>query len=156
MATDQASARKQLDLVLGFFGRADAKLSVVLTLSVAMLGFFATKVTPISGLSQLASVMAVVYLVIFAAVAWNLYQGYFANLDGGHNSLVYFSEIAKRTESAFIDQYLAASDGDLAKDVLGQVWRNSQILAARFGYVSAAQKLWALSLFPWLVFLGLT
>lgn len=156
MAVDHASAREQLDLVLGFFERAESKLSVVLTLSVAMLGVFATKVMPVSALSIPACVAGVVYLAVFAVISLKLYDAHSANLKGGHNSLVYFSEIAKRPEAAFIQEYLAASDDDLTRDVLGQVWRNAQILAERFGYISAAQRALAISILPWAAFLMLT
>jgi hypothetical protein len=42
-------------------------------------------------------------------------------LIGGHDSLIYFREIAKRTETAFIEQFQQQSDEAYVKDMLAQV-----------------------------------
>jgi hypothetical protein len=41
---------------------------------------------------------------------WNLYNGAFPNLKSGNSSLIYFTEIAKRTEAKFIDEFTAQSE----------------------------------------------
>jgi hypothetical protein len=51
-------------------------------------------------------------------------------------------EIAKRTESAYVKETRAVNEEQFADDVLGQVWRNSEILAAKFDGVKHA-TLWS-------------
>ena len=60
----------------------------------------------------------------------------FPHPDGGQSSLVYFREIAKLREADYLDRYLVLSEDDLRKDVAGQIWRNSQIVAAKFKHLN--------------------
>ena len=80
-----------------------------------------------------------------------LYRGGFPNLAGGEGSLVYFREIAKRTEHKFIEEFSAQSEKHHANDLLGQVWRNSQILSIKFDCLKLAFAFMALAIVPWLV-----
>jgi hypothetical protein len=80
---------------------------------------------------QLNSTSALVALLALALIALSLvflYQASFPRLVGGRSSLLYFREIAKRKEAAFIDEFSEQSEEAFLKDVLAQVWRNSQIL----------------------------
>lgn len=61
-----------------------------------------------------------------------LYRGGFPNVRGGKDSLVYFAEIAKRTGAKFIDEYISSAPDALRRDVLGQLWRNSEILCEKY------------------------
>jgi len=61
---------------------------------------------------------------------------------------VYFREIAKRTEAKFIDEFLAQDETVYVKDVLGQVWRNSQILDEKFNHLKRAFVFMALAALP--------
>jgi hypothetical protein len=58
---------------------------------------------------------------------WFLYRVAFPSLDGGHQSLIYFREIARTTETNFIDAFTAQDEGLRVKDPLGQVWRFQRI-----------------------------
>jgi hypothetical protein len=62
----------------------------------------------------------------------------FPNLADDSASLFYFREIASRTETKFIDEFSSRTDKQLTRDALGQVWRNSQVLAAKFKAVRLA------------------
>ena len=66
-------------------------------------------------------------------------------------SLVYFREIASRTESKFIDEFMKQTETDHVKDLLGQVWRNSEILKDKFDYLKTAFVFVALAIPPWVV-----
>ena len=73
----------------------------------------------------------------------------FPTLRGGHKSLIYFREIARRTESNFIDEFVEQEEGARIKDLLGQVWRNSCILTSKFDSLKWAFILVALAIIPW-------
>ena len=75
-------------------------------------------------------------------------MGAFPSLKGGHDSLIYFREISK-TESKFIEEFVAQSDDAHLKDLLSQVWRNSEILKAKFNHISSAFNWMALAILPW-------
>jgi hypothetical protein len=76
-------------------------------------------------------------------------------LKGGANSLIYFREIAKRTETRFIDDFIAQAEDAHTRDLLGQVWRNSEILKMKYDALKIAFVLSALALIPWVIFLAL-
>ena len=52
---------------------------------------------------------------MIAASLWFLYRVAFPALDGRHESLIYFREIAKPTESNFIDAFTTQDEGARVK-----------------------------------------
>ena len=75
-------AARQLDRVLGFFPRADAKGSVLLALDTGMLAVLAANL-PSFGLLDCWLLITVIPLVSIALSIWHLYQGAFPSLEGG-------------------------------------------------------------------------
>ena len=142
-------ARDQLTLVLSFFSRVDAKASALLAINTGMLAVLASKAPPIATMSVFSYVLAGTAAALIAASLWFLYRVAFPALDGGHESLIYFREIARRTESSFIDGFTAQDELPRVKDLLGQVWRNSCILTAKFHALKRAFILMALAILPW-------
>jgi hypothetical protein len=148
-------ARDQLGLVLGFFPRVDAKASVVLAINTGMLAVLSSKVSPLETMPVVAIVAASVCILMLAGSFWFLYKVAFPALDGGHQSLVYFREIAKRTEAKFIEEFIDQDPAARARDLLGQVWRNSEILKLKFDALRWAFVLMALGIAPWVVSVSL-
>ena len=111
------------------------------------------------GLNSFHRMLLIILVPVFfiGGSLWHLYLGAFPSLEGGHDSLIYFREIAKRTESRFIEERSSQSDDGYAKDVLSQVWRNSEILRQKFNHISSAFNWMAVAILPWvecLVFLS--
>lgn len=148
-------AKDQLNLVLSFFSRVDAKASVVLAVDTAMAGYLAGRLPSFKTMPYWQPLIPLVAFVSIGMSFWNLYKGAFPNLVGGNLSLVYFREIAKRTEAKFIDEFSAQAEADYAKDVLGQVWRNSEILVEKFNHLKRAFIFMALAILPWVTSLAL-
>ncbi len=63
--------------------------------------------------------------------------------------MVYFRQIAGRTEARFLEAYVGQSEEALRTDLLTQVWRNSEILAAKYDNLKLAFIFMALALLPW-------
>jgi hypothetical protein len=143
------AAATQLDRVLAFFPRADAKASVLLAVDTGMLAVLASNLPPSSTFDSRILVTLLPVLLLGVSL-WHLYMGAFPSLKGGHDSLIYFREISKRTESRFIEEFMAQSDEAYLKDVLCQVWRNSEILREKFDHISSAFNWMALAILPWL------
>ena len=142
-------AAEQLDRVLAFFPRADAKGSVLLAVDTGMLAFLASNFPPYSSFDKML-LIALLPTLLLAISLWHLYKGAFPSLDGGHESLIYFREIAKRTESRFISEFVSQSDEVYINDLLSQAWRNSEILKEKFNHISSAFNWMALAILPWL------
>ena len=95
--------------------------------------------------------VALLPVALICGSLWHLYKGAFPSLEGGALSLIYFREIAKRTEAKFIDEFIKQSEEEYLKDMLGQVWRNSEILKEKFDHLKYAFILLALAILPWVV-----
>jgi hypothetical protein len=148
------ASKDQLNRVLGFFSRADSKASVLLAVDTGMLALLATNAPPVKLFYwQLLFVLLPIFLI--AASLWHLYKGAFPRLQGGQSSLIYFREIANRTENRFIDEFIAQGEVEYIKDMLGQTWRNSEIVKEKFDHLSSAFNWLALAILPWVIALAM-
>jgi hypothetical protein len=152
---DIKEARDQLNLVLGFFARVDTKASVVLAINTGMLAVLASNAPPVITMSVFSCVLAGITATMIGGSLWFLYRVAFPVLPGGHESLIYFREIAKRTEAVFIEQFLGQDDAARIKHLLGQVWRNSEILKLKFDSLRWAFISMALAIIPWVTAVSL-
>jgi hypothetical protein len=150
----KSACQHELNLVLSFFPRVDAKASVVLAVDTGMLGYLATHLPSLNSLRWWELGIPALAFALLALSLWHLYRGAFPNLSGGHSSLIYFSEIAKRTEAKFIDQFIEQRESEYVKDMLGQAWRNSEILKEKFDHLKGAFIFMAWSVLPWTVALA--
>ncbi len=143
------AAKNQLSFVLSFFSRVDSKASVVLALDTGMAGYLASRFPPISVLVVWHYIAPGTAFLLIGLSFWHLYLLAFPNLVGGNASLIYFREIAKRTETKFVDEFSSQSESNYGKDLLGQAWRNSEILVEKFNHLKCAFRFMALSVVPW-------
>ena len=148
-------APKQLDRILGFFARVEAKASFLFAVNSALLGSLAVHVqkTDFERLANLASL--VVALTLIGLSFYFVYRCSFPNLHGGNSSLIYFAEIAKLREQEYLKSFRTLSADEFADDALAQAWRNSQILTEKFHAIRIAFILTGLGLAPWALFLVL-
>ncbi len=149
------AAEKQLDRVLSFFPRVEAKGSFLFALNTGTLALLALNLRLDDVLVWFLVVPAVGFILLVAASLYFIYRSSFPSLKGGASSLIYFREIAKRTEAKFIDEFVAQKDDAYTRDLLGQVWRNSEILKMKYDAMKVAFILSAIALIPWTVFLAL-
>jgi hypothetical protein len=140
---------KQLDLIMGFYPRLESKSTAVLGIDIAMIGFLAIN-APNFNLWTWPVLTSGLALFFLAVSIYYVYVSSFPNLAGGHDSLIYFREIAKRTESQFISQFAARSAIEHDNDILAQVWRNSEILRRKFDAIKLAHIWLAVSIVPWI------
>ena len=153
MAITKETAEKQLDRIMGFFPRVDAKGSFLFALNTGMLAFLFLNLRPTDLNAWFLALPAGVAIVTLAASLINLYRSAYPSLKGGAELLIYFREIAKRTEAKYIDAFTKQTDA-YVRDVMGQVWRNSEILTIKYDAVKLAFILTAFTIIPWSIFLS--
>lgn len=147
-------ARDQLAMILSFFPRVDAKLSTVLAVDTAMMATLSASVPVLQKVSWYMAVTPIVASAMMMVSYVFLYRGGFPNLKGGHSSVVYFKDIAAKNESAFIEAFERHTPESLRKDVLAQIWRNSEILSQKFHSLRLAFVWMALAAIPWSISLA--
>jgi hypothetical protein len=150
-----AAAKDELNLVLSFFSRVEARSSVVLAIDTGMGAFLLGSAPPLHSFSIWMWITGGVTIACLGVSVGFLYWGSSPQLKGGEESLVYFGEIAKRTEHKFIEDFSAQSEKHYANDLLAQAWRNSRILGVKFLCLKWAFRFMAFSILPWLVSLAL-
>lgn len=147
---------RQLDRTHQFFPRIDAKVSALFAIVSGQIAVVALNLNP----TDLTKWWIVVPLAaFFLAACWvviNLYRCAYPHLEGGNASLFYFNEIAKLRESEYIDRITGITEVEHCADVAGQVWRNSEIVSAKYGYLKSATVTAMLSLIPWTIVLVAT
>jgi hypothetical protein len=147
-------ARDQLTLVLSFFPRVDGKLSTLLAVDTGMLAALSASVPSLLKVSAWMALGPVITTVLIVASYIYLYKGAFPYVKGGQGSVIYIAEIAKRTEAGFIEEYCKRTPEALRRDILAQIWRNSEILTAKYRCLKVSFVCTALSAIPWAVSLA--
>lgn len=144
---------KQLDRVLGFFARVEAKASFIFAVNSTLLALIALNFHR-EDFSRWSIVGPAALSVLLIGVSlFFVYRCSFPSLKGGSNSLIYFREIAKRREAEYVEQFSAISEDAMTRDFTAQIWRNSEILTVKYDSIKIAFILSALSLLPCFIFL---
>ncbi|MCI1058773.1 DUF5706 domain-containing protein [Stenotrophomonas maltophilia] len=148
------AAWQQLQLVLSFFPRVDTKLSVGLGINLGMLAMIATRLPKLDEFSALISIIGVLFLAPLTVSFWHLWWGYFPDLRGGTDSLIYFGRVASLSEPKFLDACSSRSLKELEQDILSQCWRNSQILSLKFESLKQSYHTTAIAIAPWMALIS--
>ena len=153
---DRDEIDAQLSRVLDFFPRVDTKASGLFAVDSAILTIAALNVKPADLQLWYVGGPAVLTVIGLLASYFYLYRCNFPVTSGGEGSLIYFVEVQKRTEANYIEEYEDADEQRYRRDLLGQVWRNSQILCSKYKDVSAALRWTLAALLPFAVLLSTT
>lgn len=147
---------RQLDRTMAFFPRVDAKATALFAIDSGLLAVMGTHIRADQIGLWYAFLPAVLATAAIAIALSYIYVCSFPQLKGGAGSLIFFGEIAKRTEAQFAKEFQAASQDERLQDFLCQIWRNSEILKIKFHAVKLAFIWTAISLVPWTWFLAVS
>jgi len=138
-----------LDKQLGWIAAADARLSLVLPLSTAMLGALAVYATKPSAWTLMAGIpaaFAIFFLsisIVFCACAS------FPRTDGTKGSLVFFGGIVSRDVGQFQAALKATDKDSLQKDLIEQCHVNAQIASTKFAWIKRGMASMLAAMLPW-------
>lgn len=149
-------ADRQLDRINSFVPRIDTKASLLFALASAELAVLVLNLAPVDLMRWYIGAPVVVFIGLISGVLIQLYRCAYPHLKGGESSLIYFGEIAKRTEANFLRDYTALSEDDLLREFVAQIWRNSEIVSLKYSHLKLATVLTMISLIPWAIVLGAT
>ncbi|KTR83833.1 hypothetical protein NS277_07800 [Novosphingobium barchaimii] len=146
----------QLDRVLGFFPRIEARINGLFGVNTLILVVGALNISVSDLKLWYVTVPGTVAVPALAMSYVSLFRANFPDVRGGAGSLIFFAEIQKRTETTYLDEFLACSDDDFRKDIIGQIWRNSQIICEKYVNIKKAIISTTVSLIPLFIFLAAT
>lgn len=156
LSSDSDFLSGHLDRILSFFFRVDSKASALFAINSTLLGVMFVRFDFSQIVYWQIAIPTILATLLLSTSMIFLYVCGFPHLQGGHNSLIYFYEISKRTESGFVQEILSAASDDLNKDIAQQIWRNSEILSIKFLFLKRAFICTSFSLLPWCVFLSIS
>ncbi|NCP20308.1 MAG: hypothetical protein GW855_14275 [Erythrobacter sp.] len=148
--------QRQLDRVLGFFPRIEARINALFGVNTLILIIAALNVSAGDLLLWYVTIPGSLMLIGLLVSYYHLFRANFPDDNGGEKSLIFFKEIQKRTESNYIAEFLDCSEATLRNDLLGQVWRNSRIVCEKYQRVKLAIIATAISIAPFVMFLVIT
>lgn len=151
-----ATIEAQLDRVLGFFPRIEARINGLFGVNTLVLAVGALNISVTDLKLWYVTIPGAVAVLALAMSYVFLFRANFPDVRGGADSLIFFAEIQKRTETDYLDQVLACSEDDFRKDMVGQIWRNSQILCDKYRNVKNAIISTTVALVPFFIFLAAT
>lgn len=146
-------AERQLDRVQSFIPRIDTRVSAMFAIVSAQIAIAALNIKIDDFKDWWVAIPAGLFFFLAVFCVVSLYRCIHPNLVGGSNSLVFFGTIAKIREADYIDKMRAVSEEEYTKDVLGQVWRNSEIVSEKYRHLKSAGTAIMLSLLPWTMLL---
>lgn len=148
-------ARWTLDRQLSWIAAADAKVGVVVTLHVAMLGglgaaYTATtaKTAWVNAIAGMYALLALASLIYAAIALW-------PRVDGPKNSMVYFGCVAKARCEDYVEAFKKNDDSFFVEDLVNQIHRNAEIALKKISYVGLAMKVAFVGSFFWVISVAL-
>lgn len=148
--------QRQLDRVLGFFPRVEARINTLFGVNTLILIIAALNLSAGDLRLWYVAILGSLLLVGVLVSYYHLFCANFPADKGGEKSLVFFKEIQKRTEANYIAEFLECNEATLRNDLLGQVWRNSCIVCDKYQRVKLAIIATAISIAPFVMFLVIT
>lgn len=140
-------SQEQLARILSFFPRAETKAAIILGLDTAILALLVPKFRAFLCF-QLWMLTLLVPIILIGLSIFFLYRSSSPQLNGGHNSLIYFKEIAKMNKEVYVQKFSKQSLAEHTNDLISQIWRNSEILSAKFKYLKYSYFLLLSSILP--------
>lgn len=154
MQDPTAFATAQLDRLMSFFPRVEAKASVILALNFAMLGVIALNF-PIRAFDSPRGCFGIIAAVLLGVSLFQLYVVFFPHLKPGEkSSLVFFGDIAGMGWRTYHSAIMSVTTDALLEDLTCQIWRNSEILKIKFARTQIAFTFTLLALPFWLLLLA--
>ncbi len=148
--------QRQLDRVVGFFPRVEARINGLFGVNTLILVIAAINLSAGDLRNWYVATPVALLAAGLLASYYNLFHANFPDDNGGEESLIFFRRIQERTEADYVAEFLDCSEEKFRNDLLGQVWRNACILCVKYTRVKRAIVATAVSIVPFSVFLVTT
>lgn len=156
MFVSTEAAERQLDRLLGFFPRIDAKVSALTAMTFGQIAVAALNLEANDFKKWWIAGPAGFFALSVFWTALHLYKCAYPHLKGGEGSLIYFGEISKFQELEFVSRFSEVTDKELKSDIAAQIWRNSQVLTFKYDFLKRATLGSIISVIPWTALVCIT
>jgi hypothetical protein len=145
-------AKNQLSIVLSFFPRVDSQASVILAIDTAMIATITSNAPNLKSFECYMLIALIPALLLIFSSIYNLYFLAYPRLKGPPGqSVIYFKQVAERNLDEYQTTFSNLTEEEYKQDLLGQIWRNSEILNEKYKHLTWAFKFLVAALIPWMV-----
>jgi Family of unknown function (DUF5706) len=149
-------AKNQLNIVLSFFPRVDAQASVILAINTAMIATLTSNAPNLKSFECYMLFSLLPALSLISLSICNLYFLAYPRLKGPtEKSVIYFAQISENSLDEYQTMFFGLTEEEYIKDLLGQIWRNAEILNKKYKHLSLAFNFLVAALIPWMVSLAI-
>ncbi|WP_157522411.1 Pycsar system effector family protein [Mitsuaria sp. 7] len=140
---------------LAWISAADAKVAVVVTIDLAMLGAIGALISSADWAAWKAAhnywpiALAVLATVPLGAALMYLAAAVLPKTDGPKDSLLFFGRIANLPRSDYVERLMKASDDDLLRDWGDQIHRNAEVACGKFSNVQSGMRASFIAIMFW-------
>jgi hypothetical protein len=140
-----------LERTLTAIGAAEVKLSVVITINLAMLGGLGNAFTPHQSIHDWHLLTVIVASTTIFASLICCALALIPRMQGPERSFIFFGRIGKRLQKTYFTDFSQAGEDAILNDLLAQIHRNSEIACKKFDLIRISM-LWSfVSIPPWFV-----
>ncbi len=143
----EQSLARQLDWIKA----VEAKVSVLVAISVATLGVLVTRIPEQPNEWWLVGLFAIIGGGCFVTSLVFCLLASFPRTKSPNLSLLFFGSITDHSSEEYAKRCAALTEEDYLDDVLKQVYRNAEIAVVKFGNVKWATGFLLGGILPWLV-----
>ena len=144
-------AESNLDRLLDWISRIDAKSSVVLGGNTAMLGVLASLAPAPHLWKKQTAIFAVLSTLCPFASLICVYLANYPQTKTKSSSLNFFGGIARHTLAEYQKAFANLSSPDYLNDLLEQIYRNSEIVIGKFRALRWAYRALLVGVIPWVL-----
>lgn len=144
-----ARAEKSLERHLAWVGRFDTRTSLIVGITIAMLGVIASLAPPLAKWTVVFWCSFLGTGALLAGCLIALYVGLFPKTTSPNSSLLYFGTICGLKPDEFRRRLRAQSDIEYFEDLADQCHVNAGILSRKFTCLKVALALLLVAAFPW-------
>lgn len=139
-----------LERQLGWIQSADTKLTILVPVPTAMLGFLSTYVERIPDMTWAVFIPFLLATCLLAAALFLAAMSMVPRTDGPASSGVFFGKIAQATAPEYRAMVGSRTEADYLGDLAGQVHINAEIAAQKHGLIRKAMYCLFIAIAPWL------
>jgi len=141
-----------LERTLAAIGAAEVKLSVIITLNLAMLASLGGAFAPVGKAIEAWTLVFLITTSLFIILSLiSCANVLIPRMQGPERSIIFFGRIGKKPQKEYFTEFTQAGEDAVLKDLLAQIHINSEIACEKYKWIRVSMIWTFVSVVPWFV-----
>lgn len=141
-----------LERTLAAIGAAEVKLSIIITLNLAMLASLGGAFAPVGKAIEAWTLVFLIITSLFIILSLiSCANVLIPRMQGPERSIIFFGRIGKKPQKEYFTEFTQVGEEALLDDLLAQVHINSKIACEKYKWIRISMVLTFVSVMPWFV-----